>query len=81
MPSLLFSQIIEDWKYIAMVLDRFFLWVFTAACFMGTGGIILRAPSLYDSREPIDIHLSEIDELENLHLMKLSTTKKTESAT
>ena len=44
----------EDWKYMAMVLDRLFLGLFTLACFMGSGGIILRAPSLYDMREPID---------------------------
>ncbi len=50
----------EDWKFAAMVLDRLFLWIFTAACLGGTGGIILRAPSLYDSREPIDALLSEI---------------------
>jgi nicotinic acetylcholine receptor len=40
----------EDWKYIAMVIDRLFLWIFTMACLMGTGGIIMRAPSLYDMR-------------------------------
>jgi hypothetical protein len=54
------TEVIEDWKYIAMVLDRLFLWLFTLACIMGTGGIILRAPSLYDMREPIDAKLSEI---------------------
>ena len=46
-----------------MVLDRFFLWTFTAACLLGTAGIILRAPSLYDLREPIDEKLSHIDKL------------------
>ena len=75
---------IEDWKFISMVLDRLFLWLFTAACLLGTGniftfskwnifftlfvdiiffllgGIILRAPSLYDMREPIDAKYSEI---------------------
>ena len=56
-------QVIEDWKFIAMVLDRFFLWTFTAACLLGTAGIILRAPSLYDLREPIDEKLSHIDKL------------------
>jgi len=48
------NEVMEDWKYMAMVLDRLFLWLFTLACFMGSGGIILRAPSLYDMREPID---------------------------
>jgi hypothetical protein len=54
------NQVIEDWKYIAMVLDRLFLWLFTLACVLGTAGIIFRAPSLYDMREPIDAKLSEI---------------------
>jgi hypothetical protein len=54
------QQVIEDWKFIAMVLDRLFLWLFTLACVLGTGGIIFRAPSLYDMREPIDAKLSEI---------------------
>ena len=43
-----------------MVLDRFFLWVFTITCLSGFAGIILRAPSLYDMREPIDAKLTEI---------------------
>jgi len=54
------NEVIEDWKFIAMVLDRLFLWLFTLACVLGTGGIILRAPSLYDMREPIDAKFSEI---------------------
>lgn len=43
-----------------MVLDRLFLWVFTLACIGGTLGIIFQAPSLYDTREPVDQQLSEI---------------------
>jgi len=50
----------EDWKYIAMMLDRLFLYLFTGSCLLGTAGIIFSAPSLYDTREPIDIKLSEI---------------------
>jgi len=50
----------EDWKYVAMVLDRLFLWIFTLAVLVGTAAIILQAPSLYDDREPIDKQLSEI---------------------
>ncbi|CAK9299887.1 unnamed protein product [Gordionus sp. m RMFG-2023] len=49
------QQIKEDWKYIAMVLDRLFLWIFTISCVLGTCGIILQAPTLYDNRKPIDI--------------------------
>jgi len=48
------NEVMEDWKYMAMVLDRLFLWLFTISCFLGSGGIILRAPSLYDMRDPID---------------------------
>ncbi|KAL1492030.1 hypothetical protein ABEB36_012534 [Hypothenemus hampei] len=50
----------EDWKYVAMVLDRLFLWIFTLAVLVGTAGIILQAPTLYDDRRPIDVHISEI---------------------
>lgn len=50
----------EDWKYVAMVLDRLFLWLFTIAVIVGTAGIILQAPTLYDTRVPIDIKMSEI---------------------
>nr|AKV94623.1 nicotinic acetylcholine receptor alpha8 variant A [Periplaneta americana] len=54
------NEIVEDWKYVSMVLDRFFLWVFTLACIGGTCGIIFQAPSLYDKRKPIDQELSDI---------------------
>lgn len=43
-----------------MVLDRFFLWVFTLSCIGGTCGIIFQAPSLYDTRIPVDQQLSDI---------------------
>ena len=55
-----FFQTKEDWKYVAMVLDRLFLWIFTMAVVVGTAGIILQAPSLYDDRKPIDKELSII---------------------
>jgi nicotinic acetylcholine receptor len=51
----------EDWKYVAMVLDRLFLWIFTVAVIVGSAGIILQAPALYDARAAIDIQLSEIE--------------------
>ena len=43
-----------------MVLDRLFLWIFTIAVLVGTAGIILQAPALYDDRLPIDLQLSAI---------------------
>jgi len=51
---------IEDWKFVAMVLDRFFLWLFFVACVAGMAIIILQAPSLYDTTHPIDIKYSKI---------------------
>ncbi|XP_023320277.1 acetylcholine receptor subunit alpha-like [Eurytemora carolleeae] len=55
------NKVKEDWKYVAMVLDRLFLWIFTIAVLVGTAGIILQAPTLYDTRPAIDQKLSEID--------------------
>lgn len=51
-----------------MVLDRLFLWIFTLASLVGTCGIILQAPSLYDDRLPIDVQMSHIGrEYASLH--------------
>lgn len=59
-PLSVCSQVEEDWKYVGMVLDRIFLWLFTLACVVGTMLIILEAPSLYDTTKPIDIKYSKI---------------------
>ncbi|XP_022825062.1 acetylcholine receptor subunit alpha-like isoform X1 [Spodoptera litura] len=53
------TKVKEDWKYVAMVLDRLFLWIFTLAVLVGTAGIILQAPTLYDDRVPIDKHFNQ----------------------
>lgn len=41
----------RDWGYIATVMDRLFLYIFTTTYFCGTFTIFLNAPSLYDPRE------------------------------
>jgi len=55
-----YNKVADDWKYVAMVLDRILLWLFSFACVAGTCGIILVAPSLYDTRMPLDILVSKI---------------------
>ncbi|XP_072768610.1 neuronal acetylcholine receptor subunit beta-2-like isoform X1 [Nerophis lumbriciformis] len=34
--------IIEDWKYVAMVIDRLFLWIFVCVCVVGTLGLFMQ---------------------------------------
>ncbi|XP_052902458.1 acetylcholine receptor subunit alpha-like 2 isoform X1 [Anopheles moucheti] len=50
----------QDWGFVAMVLDRLFLWLFTIASLFGTFAILCEAPSLYDDTKPIDIEYSII---------------------
>ncbi|KAK6009333.1 hypothetical protein OSTOST_25760 [Ostertagia ostertagi] len=47
------KQVIEDWKYVSVVMDRVFLLLFTFACAFGTIVIIARAPSIYDTTVPL----------------------------
>jgi nicotinic acetylcholine receptor len=49
------DKVDEDWKYVAMVLDRLFLIIFFLVCFFGTGWILMQAPIFYDKRDPIDL--------------------------
>jgi len=36
----------QDWGFVAMVLDRLFLWLFTTASLFGTFSILCEAPAL-----------------------------------
>lgn len=41
-PPPLNPQVSEDWKYVAMVIDRLFLWIFVFVCVFGTLGMFLQ---------------------------------------
>ncbi|KAM6980362.1 neuronal acetylcholine receptor subunit alpha-3-like isoform 1-T1 [Aplochiton taeniatus] len=36
------KEVKDDWKYVAMVIDRIFLWVFVTVCVFGTLGLFLQ---------------------------------------
>ncbi|XP_019722180.1 neuronal acetylcholine receptor subunit beta-4 isoform X2 [Hippocampus comes] len=44
------QSVIEDWKYVAMVVDRMFLWIFVIVCVVGTLGLFLQP--LFQSQVP-----------------------------
>ena len=48
----------KDWGFIAMVLDRFFLWLFTIATVVGSVAILLAAPALYDDAKDMSFKYS-----------------------
>ena len=52
-------QIREDWKYVAMVVDRAQLWLFFLVTTIGTVGILMDAPHIFefvDQDKIIDIY-------------------------
>ncbi|KAK1887105.1 Neuronal acetylcholine receptor subunit beta-4 [Dissostichus eleginoides] len=44
------DRIIQDWKYVAMVIDRLFLWIFILVCLTGTLGIFMQP--LFQGHKP-----------------------------
>lgn len=46
-------QVKDDWRYIALVIDRLLLWIYVSVCLVGSTSMLLRAPMHYDTRIPI----------------------------
>ena len=47
-------QIKDEWKYVAMVVDRLLLWIYTVGCIIGAMVLLLNAPSLFDNKTPLE---------------------------
>lgn len=45
--ALLLLQVVQDWKFVAQVLDRIFLWVFLIVSILGTILIFTPAVKMY----------------------------------
>lgn len=58
-PVFVFPQIREDWKYVAMVIDRLQLYIFFIVTAAGTLAILLDAPHIFeyvDQDKIIEMH-------------------------
>lgn len=42
-----FTQVVQDWKFVAQVLDRIFLWAFLTVSILGTVLIFTPALQMY----------------------------------
>jgi len=49
------AQVLEDWRYISMVIDRLQLYVFLAVTMVGTASILVGAPHIFDSVDQDEI--------------------------
>uniref|UniRef100_A0A0K0FIA8 Acetylcholine receptor subunit beta-type acr-3 (inferred by orthology to a C. elegans protein) n=1 Tax=Strongyloides venezuelensis TaxID=75913 RepID=A0A0K0FIA8_STRVS len=50
-----YKKIREEWKYVAMVIDRILLYVFFSVTLGGTIGILFSAPNIFDNVNQADI--------------------------
>ncbi|XP_006824192.1 neuronal acetylcholine receptor subunit beta-4-like [Saccoglossus kowalevskii] len=42
------DEVSEDWKYVALVIDRILLWIFLIVCVVGTCSILLNSPVIWE---------------------------------
>ncbi|XP_069041342.1 neuronal acetylcholine receptor subunit beta-2 isoform X2 [Lepisosteus oculatus] len=52
------QSVSEDWKYVAMVIDRLFLWIFVFVCVFGTVGMFLQ-PLFQNYTAKTALHIPE----------------------
>nr|XP_061844016.1 neuronal acetylcholine receptor subunit beta-2-like [Nerophis lumbriciformis] len=60
--------IIEDWKYVAMVIDRLFLWIFILVCVVGTLGLFMQ-PLFQSYNTPV------AEDADGLHIIHLNVNR------
>lgn len=62
------NNVIEDWRFLALVFDRFLLFIFVAVTIVGTAVILLNTPFLWDNVDQEEIR-AKWDDM-HLELMK-----------
>lgn len=50
-----YGKVLEDWKYVARVIDRLLLYIFLVVTIGGTAGLLLKAPHIFESVKQKDI--------------------------
>lgn len=48
MPSSIILQVLDDWKYVARVIDRLLLYIFLFVTVFGTIGLLMQAPHILE---------------------------------
>ena len=57
-------QVLEDWRYISMVIDRLQLYVFLAVTMVGTASILVGAPHIFESVDQDEIKNRILDSMD-----------------
>ncbi|XP_077996027.1 neuronal acetylcholine receptor subunit beta-4-like [Glandiceps talaboti] len=51
------DEVSNDWKFVAMVIDRIFLWIFVIVCITGTCSILLASPVIWEKGDEHERYL------------------------
>jgi hypothetical protein len=55
----------SDWKFVAMILDRIMLFIFSVVILIGTLLATMSAPSMFDTKIPITVFFPELIEYDD----------------